>query len=464
VRNAQDLNTMSCPVKYRAMGDFHKYYSGEKVAPYLTIFIGGNHEAASHMRELYYGGWAAPNIYYMGAANVLRLGPIRIAGLSGIWKGFDYRKPHYERLPFTDDAIRSFYHARELDVRKLLQIRTQVDVGLSHDWPQGMEWLGNHHELFRKKSFFLEDAKSGRLGSPAALYLIDWLRPAYWFSAHMHVKYPAVKTFESKTKEVPEAETVIEPSGPVVIKNEEEIDLDLDDDLSPDPPKPSDEKPSVSKDIRSLLPESFQAPKPPESLPYPKGIANTSTKFLALDKLLPNRDFLQLTEVEPLTVPELDSLTRPLKLSYDPEWLAVTRVFKDATPATQFPRDEGSAKYAPRIKTEASWVKEHIQEPGKLKVPENFVLTAPVFDPTGGSSVAGMPREYSNPQTREFCELAGIQNFFHDEEEVLIERQTNAPPPSRNFSDNRGGGRGRSNRGSYRGRGRGFGRGRGGGG
>jgi lariat debranching enzyme len=416
------------------------------------------------MRELYYGGWAAPNIYYLGAANVLRVGPIRIAGLSGIWKGFDYRKPHYERLPFTDDAVRSFYHVRELDVRKLLQIRTQVDVGLSHDWPKGMEWLGDHHELFRKKRGFLDDAKSGRLGSPAAEYIIDWLRPAYWFSAHMHVKYPAVKEFESKTHEI-ETQPAVQPTGPAIVKNDDEIDLDVDDDdPSPNPPdNPPEEKPSVPQDLRSLLPASFSAPKAPKTLPHPREIANASTKFLALDKLLPNRDFLQLTEVEPLTTPEPESLVRPLKLSYDPEWLAITRVFKDACPTENFPPDEGSAVYAPLIQTESTWVKEHIQEPGKLLVPENFVPTAPPFDPSGGITVAGMPREYSNSQTREFCDLVGIQNFFHDEEDVLMQRHANPPPPSQHFPRNRGRGRGHFNRG-HRGGGPGFGRGRGRGG
>jgi lariat debranching enzyme len=53
VRNEDDLNTMACPVKYRHMGDFYKYYSGQKTAPVLTLFIGGNHEAMSHLHELY---------------------------------------------------------------------------------------------------------------------------------------------------------------------------------------------------------------------------------------------------------------------------------------------------------------------------------------------------------------------------------------------------------------------------
>lgn len=43
-----------------------RYYSGEKKAPVLTVFIGGNHEASNFLQELPYGGWVAPNIYYMG--------------------------------------------------------------------------------------------------------------------------------------------------------------------------------------------------------------------------------------------------------------------------------------------------------------------------------------------------------------------------------------------------------------
>jgi lariat debranching enzyme len=38
VRNADDLQTMAVPDKYREIMTFYKYYSGEKVAPYPTIF------------------------------------------------------------------------------------------------------------------------------------------------------------------------------------------------------------------------------------------------------------------------------------------------------------------------------------------------------------------------------------------------------------------------------------------
>ena len=60
----------------------------------LTIFIGGNHEASNYLRELHFGGWAAPNIYYMGASNVIRIKKgdheVRIGGLSGIYKPHDF--------------------------------------------------------------------------------------------------------------------------------------------------------------------------------------------------------------------------------------------------------------------------------------------------------------------------------------------------------------------------------------
>ncbi|KAJ5366287.1 hypothetical protein N7541_000228 [Penicillium brevicompactum] len=191
LRNSNDATCISMPIKYRQIGDFHEYYSGQRAAPFPTIFLGGNHEASNYLFELSYGGWVAPNIYYLGAANIVQFGSLRISGVSGIWKGYDYRKPHFERLPYNDDDLQSIYHIREMDVRKLLQVRTQVDIGLSHDWPQGVEKFGDYQTLFEKKKGFKEDSEAGHLGSVAARELLDHLRPALWFSAHLHVRYTA---------------------------------------------------------------------------------------------------------------------------------------------------------------------------------------------------------------------------------------------------------------------------------
>lgn len=53
--------------------------------------MGGNHEAANYLWELYYGGWAAPDIWFMGYAGVVRFGGVRIGGLSGIYKDNHYQ-------------------------------------------------------------------------------------------------------------------------------------------------------------------------------------------------------------------------------------------------------------------------------------------------------------------------------------------------------------------------------------
>ena len=266
---------MSVPAKYREIGDFHEYYSGAKVASCLTIFVAGNHEASSYLWELYYGGWVAPNIYYMGAANVLRLGPLRIAGMSGIWKGFDYRKAHTERLPFNQDDIKSFYHVREIDIRKLLQLRTQVDVGISHDWPRAIEKHGDKRRLFNMKPDFEQESNDGSLGNVAAEYVMDRLRPPYWFSAHLHCKFSAVKTYEppkqaqeEKVADVGEASTVVPVSVGGSDTNPDEISLDLDDDeptsagggqkAEPEEVKGTNE---ATEELRAQLPAAFARPQ-----------------------------------------------------------------------------------------------------------------------------------------------------------------------------------------------------------
>jgi hypothetical protein len=134
IRNNDDLLSMAVPPKYREMGAFYKcvharvcaryshthlfltacmhafmcgvcrYYTGELVAPVLTLFVAGNHEGAHFLWELPYGGWVAPNIYYLGYAGVVRFGGLRIAGLSGIFKDGDFQRGHFELPPMDERA------------------------------------------------------------------------------------------------------------------------------------------------------------------------------------------------------------------------------------------------------------------------------------------------------------------------------------------------------------------------
>ncbi|CCE31230.1 related to lariat-debranching enzyme [Claviceps purpurea 20.1] len=496
VRNAADLTIMSCPVKYRRLGDFKDYYSGKRKAPYLTIFVGGNHEASSHLWELYYGGWVAPNIYYMGAANVLRFGPLRIAGMSGIWKGFDYNRPHLERLPFNKDDVKSFYHVREVDVRKLLLMRTQVDVGISHDWPRHIEKHGDSAELFRKKPFFREDSEKGQLGSVAAEYVMDRLRPPYWFSAHLHTKFAAIKKYQDSpsTAEPALLETADSQDGLGKEANPDEIDLDMDDEeqegtATAEPTsretekkedtaaefqdgleeqggkaeptsKAADEKEEeiaesrlgdlqgangangatiendandtnetnqVPDDLRAQLPASFAPPqqqhhharKQAPGQPVPPGITNKQVRFVSLDKCLRGRQFLQTCLIKPFQSsgsPQThrDKASRRYSLHYDPEWLAITRVFHDTLSfgdrSAQISPDLGEEHYAPLIDAERAWVDENIVAKRKLAVPENFEITAPPYVPGTPEIVQQQPDEYTNPQTAAFSE-AGVMKM-----------------------------------------------------
>ena len=230
VRNEADLSCMAVPPKYRHMETFYKYYSGEKKAPVLTVFVGGNHEATNHLWELPYGGWVAPNIYYLGYCGVINYGGVRIGGLSGIFKGHDFNKGHFEKPPYNESTVRSAYHVRSFDFFMLKLISQPIDIFMSHDWPVGVYHHGNLEALYKYKEFLRPEIENNTLGSPPAGELLTLLKPKYWFAAHLHAKFPA------------------------------------------------------------LVPHECQ-----DGVKF--------TKFLALDKCLPRREFLQVIDIGPATAP-----------------------------------------------------------------------------------------------------------------------------------------------------------------
>ena len=382
---------MSVPWKYRHLGDFHRYYSGEKHAQVLTLVIGGNHEASNYFSELYYGGWLAPNIYYLGAANVLRYGPYRISGLSGIFKASDYGKPHHERLPYGRAEIRSIYHVRECDVAKLLQIQHPIDICISHDWPRRMEWFGDYKKLFADRPTFFESVKADNLGSPPAEQLMNLLRPKYWFSGHMHVKYSAI------------------------VEHKETITEDIFKDMT------------IPDEVRAQLPKSmFRASSRKRSgaaITAPKDITNDVTHFLALDKPGPDRAFLEFLDIDPCSGADDKSIAPYIQktprgkyaLHYDEEWLAITRssghVSTDTSPETSIVAKEST------ILQNLSWVQTNITAKGVLKIPENFERHAPIYDPSVKGKASEQPCEFPNSQTKLFCKMLEIPDLFSDIED-----------------------------------------------
>ncbi|KAH1075505.1 hypothetical protein J1N35_027833 [Gossypium stocksii] len=164
VRNEKDMDSLNVPPKYREMK--------------------------------YYGGWAAPNIYFLGFAGVEKFGNIRIGGLSGIYNARNYCLAHHEKPLYNDNTIRSVYHVREYDVHKLMPLEEPIDVLLSIDWPLGITNYGNWQQLVRYKKHFKDEIQQGTLGSKPAAQLLEKLKPSYWFSAHLHCKFTALVEHE----------------------------------------------------------------------------------------------------------------------------------------------------------------------------------------------------------------------------------------------------------------------------
>ena len=160
MRNLSDLHSLNVPSKYLHMGCFYKYYSGEAVAPVLTIFVGGNHEASNYLQELYYGGWVAPKIYFLGYSGVVNVGGLKIGGISGIYNGRNFRKGHFEYPPYNPSSIISVYHTREYEIFKMAQYKQKIDIFLTHDWPTGITKAGNENALIKEKPFFEKECRS----------------------------------------------------------------------------------------------------------------------------------------------------------------------------------------------------------------------------------------------------------------------------------------------------------------
>uniref|UniRef100_G3VX74 Debranching RNA lariats 1 n=1 Tax=Sarcophilus harrisii TaxID=9305 RepID=G3VX74_SARHA len=319
VRNEADLRCMAVPPKYRHMQTFYRYYSGEKKAPVLTIFIGGNHEASNHLQELPYGGWVAPNIYYLG---------------------------HYECPPYDQNSVRSVYHVRNIEVFKLKQLKQPIDIFLSHDWPRSIYHYGNKKQLLQTKSFFRQEVENNTLGSPAASELLHHLKPTYWFSAHLHVKFAAFMKHQANDGQLPKV-----------------------------------------------------------------------TKFLALDKCLPHRDFLQIIEVE-------HDSNAPDCLEYDLEWLSVLKATNSLVNVSRglwnMPENNGlHAKWDYSATEEA--MKEILEEMNHdLKVPCNFSVTAICYDPNKPQKHMELVHRIS-PQTTEFCAQLGLTDINNRIQQVIEE-------------------------------------------
>jgi lariat debranching enzyme len=226
---------------------------------------------------------------------------------------------------------------RNIEVYKLKQLKQPIDIFLSHDWPRSIYHYGNKKQLLKTKSFFRQEVENNTLGSPAASELLEHLKPTYWFSAHLHVKFAALMQHQ---------------------------DTDT-------------------------------------------GQTAKATRFLALDKCLPHRDFLQVLEIQ-------HDPGAPDYLEYDIEWLAVLQATNDLINVTgslwNMPENNGLHTRWDYSATEEAMKEVMEQMNHDLKVPYNFSVTAACYDPSKPQAQVQLLHRI-NPQTTEFCAQLGITDI-----------------------------------------------------
>lgn len=410
VRNAADYHSMAVPAKYRTLGSFCRYYSGEKVAPVLTLFVGGNHEASQPLQELYYGGWVAPKIYYLGAAGVVNVGGVRIGGISGIYKDHDYNLGRFELPPFDNKSLRSIYHTRSLDVfrMKCLSPSTKLDIMLSHDWPEGVERYGNMDDLLRRKPYFRSEVEQRCLGSPPNRELLEKLQPKWWFAAHLHVKFSAVvnhtRAPDSETK--PAGFQFLVPSQTIKPKKS-----------TPSPRKDESDTFSVDAAVEHSKSEptgmdtvtQFQTLESPDQCEVPD-LTKMMTEFLSLDKCLPRRHCLCVVHVP------VDARPAEIDLEYDLEWFSILRKTHALTIRGRRQVDLPSEVLVatPDDIEETKTLLQSVDAATSLRVPHNFCKTVPCHDDPvfrGNGLPPPFPR-MGNPQTDELLSRLGLEHII----------------------------------------------------
>jgi lariat debranching enzyme len=186
-RKEEDMLSFAAPKKYHLMGSFYKIASGERKVPCPVVLISGNHEAMDLVFQLPFGGYIAPNVYYMGRGGQLLVGDILISGISGLYKSGEYYNPVKETFPLRTPAdihtaigIRAFTDFQLFGLKK-------TQIMMSHDWPSTIPSKYATNFLRKVRPDLIESDMKGTFGLPLGMKFIEEVKPSTWFAAHHHL-------------------------------------------------------------------------------------------------------------------------------------------------------------------------------------------------------------------------------------------------------------------------------------
>jgi lariat debranching enzyme len=318
----------------------------------------------------------------MGRVGVVNFGGVRIGGISGIYKSHDFRKGLYESPPFERDTLRSVYHVRNVDVyrMKCLAAQPPIDIIMSHDWPLGIEQHGDTNKLIQSKPFFRQEIERNDLGSPPNRELLNHLKPRYWFSAHLHVKFHATVTHDNPGSINMSAVSLV-PSQTIQ--------------SMPGEHTPGGEGEPITQFVAAESTDPCQGPD----------LTTQMTQFLSLDKCLPRRNYLSIVHIP------IDISTENISLEYDVEWLAT---LLKTHALTKIERADVSLPPAPTpiTQNEIEQVRQRVGT--SLIIPTDFAPTVPPHlgpvSPVPHRLPPPLPRQ-GNPQTDQFLQMLGLEHI-----------------------------------------------------
>jgi len=183
-RYEADLESMAAPAKYRAVGDFPDFYSGEVAFPWPVYFIGGNHEPYGFLDTVTPSGQIAENCIYLGRAGHTELGGLKIVGLSGIFNGDKFSDAH----PRVEDLLirkkKDYTYFNKDDVDRAVEFG-KADILMVHEWPSDIVAEADRGLFEQQRRSLRYDS----IGNQYARILIELLSPRLVLCGHMHKKY-----------------------------------------------------------------------------------------------------------------------------------------------------------------------------------------------------------------------------------------------------------------------------------